>query len=584
MADKPFQVELNNFKTMNQRDSASTMEESEHPYIVNFMPIGTSLYSVPGISADKITVGASDTQWAANTAKLQGEIVIPTVYNGFFYVAEDAGTTHATTEPVWPTTEGTTIVDNVGVNSITWRAHSLNVLRMFDVNLAGTLYKIVATTGGAIYKITYGSPWTQARIWPQGTGSIPTLPTNPKFEQWKSEALLIVDPTSGYTVYNGTQISSDNSTANKWNASYKGTSIANFNTRVWIGGSAVSSDGRTISYTAPNSPFEAGFTEVGSGSVFDSFPSLRQQITDLKASQEYLYVIGDHAVHIIHGVQLIDTGSTTFQMTDAVPGIGTPYKDTARVLSGVLYICTNYGAFAVQGMNSELLSSYMDGLFTKADFSFAPIAFFAKINNKLVYSILVRYNDPIDGNTVKGFWCLYEGRWFITYYGESYDFLTAQAIMTATDVDSYAAYGTKIVQIFTGATSMRKRLRTRSNTFGYPLNDKSITRAGIFATSTAAILDNFMARLTVIGETAKASVDITFYPQVTSWFNASGAEVTWTNALSATVSWSYPFSEMLAAASCDGRGKKIQIDFLETSANQYVLTGALVEGLISAAW
>lgn len=37
------------------------------------------------------------------------------------YVALDAGTTSGSTEPTWPTTVGATVVDNAGVNSVTWQ-------------------------------------------------------------------------------------------------------------------------------------------------------------------------------------------------------------------------------------------------------------------------------------------------------------------------------------------------------------------------------------------------------------------------------------------------------------------------------
>jgi hypothetical protein len=60
--------------------------------------------------------------WGTGAAKTAGAYVKPltgTNYDAVF-VARDAGTTHATTEPTWPTTVGATVVDNAGVNQITW--------------------------------------------------------------------------------------------------------------------------------------------------------------------------------------------------------------------------------------------------------------------------------------------------------------------------------------------------------------------------------------------------------------------------------------------------------------------------------
>ena len=61
--------------------------------------------------------------WGAGAAKVAGAYVKPLAgvnYDAVF-VALDAGTTAAVTEPTWPTTVGGTVVDNVGASSITWK-------------------------------------------------------------------------------------------------------------------------------------------------------------------------------------------------------------------------------------------------------------------------------------------------------------------------------------------------------------------------------------------------------------------------------------------------------------------------------
>lgn len=67
--------------------------------------------------------------WAANTAKVIGNIVRPTVSNDRYYIATTNGTTHLTTEPVWPTTINATIVDN----GVTWRCEGLYKLYLDEV-------------------------------------------------------------------------------------------------------------------------------------------------------------------------------------------------------------------------------------------------------------------------------------------------------------------------------------------------------------------------------------------------------------------------------------------------------------------
>ncbi len=71
------------------------------------------------------TMGATSTGlvWPTATAFAVGSYVHPTTANGFYYkntAIAGTGTTAAVTEPTWPTTIGSTVVDNAGANQITW--------------------------------------------------------------------------------------------------------------------------------------------------------------------------------------------------------------------------------------------------------------------------------------------------------------------------------------------------------------------------------------------------------------------------------------------------------------------------------
>ena len=54
--------------------------------------------------------------WAVGTAYALGDIVKPTTYASHSYKVTTAGTSHATTEPTWGTTNGGTTTDN----TVTW--------------------------------------------------------------------------------------------------------------------------------------------------------------------------------------------------------------------------------------------------------------------------------------------------------------------------------------------------------------------------------------------------------------------------------------------------------------------------------
>lgn len=60
--------------------------------------------------------------WATGTAYAVGDVVRPITpgSNNRMYICEVAGTSHASTEPTWPTTDGASVADN----TVTWREAS----------------------------------------------------------------------------------------------------------------------------------------------------------------------------------------------------------------------------------------------------------------------------------------------------------------------------------------------------------------------------------------------------------------------------------------------------------------------------
>ena len=80
------------------------------------------------------------TGWVANTAKAQSDTVYPTTDNGFYYNCTTSGTTHATTEPTWPTVSGGTVTDGTIVwTAVTWNKIDvpMTVLSEQEYNILG---------------------------------------------------------------------------------------------------------------------------------------------------------------------------------------------------------------------------------------------------------------------------------------------------------------------------------------------------------------------------------------------------------------------------------------------------------------
>ena len=102
--------------------------------------------SNPG--TDQITLTPTDTlpEWSVATVYALGDSIQPTTGNTYRYQVTTAGTSHATTEPTWPTTIGDTVTDN----TVTWTCMS-KVHPTTEVKLALTSGGLAgATPGGAL--------------------------------------------------------------------------------------------------------------------------------------------------------------------------------------------------------------------------------------------------------------------------------------------------------------------------------------------------------------------------------------------------------------------------------------------------
>lgn len=82
--------------------------------------------------ANEIVKPTLPDDWAANTAYTVGQRVKPTSQNGYWYICTTAGTSHATTEPTWPTKDGETVADGTGG----WTCRDSNYI--FTCTTAGT--------------------------------------------------------------------------------------------------------------------------------------------------------------------------------------------------------------------------------------------------------------------------------------------------------------------------------------------------------------------------------------------------------------------------------------------------------------
>jgi hypothetical protein len=558
--NKDFQVEINNFRTYNSKDNPVTMKDDELPVLLNFMPIGTSLYSMPG------------------------------------YVIPDTGDIATTGAK---TLDGTTII------------------RMYDANLDGTIYKIVACSDGSLYQFdTSTTPWTRTTI--AGIGTFTGSSAGPYFEQWEYTKLLIIDPKGYWSYAHGGSITPLGGTTN---ARRGGESIAVWKNQIFFGGSATSADGdtrRTIFYSVAGS--YTNFTDPNTSlpqAQTDNYASLRNKINALVATQDYLYVIGDHGTHVMSGVQMLSSGSYAFTLTNSLPGIGTVFPESVQAYGDTIFMLSSTGVHAISAGSHELLSSYLDGIFPSIDLTFYPVSFIAEIYNKTVFCLLVQVISPLDAIKQKWFLCYYEGRWFPVFMGvvgggSPLDFNFAGQRQSATDATCFAAYDNQIVQLFTGSIQLTKKIRTKLYNLGDSIHDKQVLRIGVILANTQAFITPFSASVRCYAKIVSASPIVSFAPNTVEWSNRYSAVLPWEASIGGTIvptteypadsppftwnkivggseqtlTWFTIGGEAYGMTQCDGRGKRIAIDYEESDSSGpvYVLAGFIVEGQIGADW
>lgn len=104
--------------------------------------------SNPGVDVIYVTPTDVLPAWAAATAYTLGQHVEPTTPNTYTYEVTTAGTSHASTEPTWPTTIGATVTNGTVVFTCIAKKHQTT-----EIKLAVTSGGLSTATGGAALNI-----------------------------------------------------------------------------------------------------------------------------------------------------------------------------------------------------------------------------------------------------------------------------------------------------------------------------------------------------------------------------------------------------------------------------------------------
>src|SRR4029077_17329414 len=169
---------------------------------------------------------------------------------------------------------------------------------------------------------------------------------------FRDSTVLIIDPTLGYSSWNGT-------TYTVIDATRVGSAIAIFEGRVWIG------NGRTITFTAPNSvsDFTVG---NGAGTVVITDEAFVGVITSFLSAIEQLWIFSAASVETINNVTATGVAPsvvTTFALTNILTGVGTVAPSSPIGYLRAIAFMSPGGIYALSGVTPQRLSEKIDRMF-----------------------------------------------------------------------------------------------------------------------------------------------------------------------------------------------------------------------------
>jgi hypothetical protein len=231
------------------------------------------------------------------------------------------------------TTIGTAPLKAIGI----WAFNLNTIPTIFIQDAAGAIWTM--TLSGTLLIIAAAGSTTPGGWWPV---------------HWKGadaagnpEAVLWVDTVHGYGSWNG-------SAWTTLNAAMIGNAIEIYSGRVWI------ANGTTVYFTGPDLYNDFTIGDFG-GSFAITDPTLAGPVLALKASQNWLYLIGS-GVLALNNVQVVSVAGstnlvTTYYLTAVSSAIVCNSPLSCAIISNRLFVCTASGVWAISGLNPQIASS-----------------------------------------------------------------------------------------------------------------------------------------------------------------------------------------------------------------------------------
>lgn len=242
-----------------------------------------------------------------------------------------------------------------------------------------------------------------------------------------------------------------------------GTAIENYQGRTWI------ANGSVITFSAPNS-LNNFATSSGGGTFPSTDSNLRVAWNRLVSSNGFLYLLGDSSVSVISNVQTAGSPpSTSFNVSNIDPQIGTPWRDSVSVFGRAIVLGATSGIYAAYGGAVEKISDMLDGLFlgspnipTTGGMTGFPSAAVSTIFDIKTYMFLFTGTDTsVTPSVTRPMLAMWEGKkWFIGSQEVNLIFIASQEFNGV--LQAWATDGTNLFKIFnTASMTLSKKAQSK---------------------------------------------------------------------------------------------------------------------------
>ena len=301
-----------------------------------------------------------------------------------------------------------------------------------------------------------------------------------------------------------------------------GSSIATFSGRTWI------ADGRTVYYSAADT--YNNFVSVSSGNITITDSTLRTDISQIIAANNFLYLFGEDSINVFSDVRINSvTGETLFTNTNVSASIGSSFKFAIFPYFRSILFMNRYGMYALVGATTSKISDEIDGLFLDIDFTKPITAGQVLINNILCAAWTFTYNDAGTPRKVQA--VFFDRKWFITSQGNSIT-RTVSAVQDG-NILLYGTTGTNLIKFYQSTTAgIDWEIVSALWPMGDPIRDKQALKVGVEATlGTASII------LGAYLDSENQQSPIIDFSNTVIWLNNLNNPIPWTNNSSLQIGW-----------------------------------------------